>query len=45
MMQIEAVGSDGGVNFQDGSKILADIILHCTGWVISPIETSLFAYG
>lgn len=31
-MQIEAVGSDGGVNFQDGSKILADIILHCTGY-------------
>ncbi|XP_006366746.1 flavin-containing monooxygenase FMO GS-OX-like 4 isoform X1 [Solanum tuberosum] len=29
---IEAVGSDGGVNFQDGSKILADIILHCTGY-------------
>ncbi|TMW96632.1 hypothetical protein EJD97_007073 [Solanum chilense] len=29
---IEAVGNDGGVNFQDGSKILADIILHCTGY-------------
>ncbi|KAL3334873.1 hypothetical protein AABB24_031210 [Solanum stoloniferum] len=29
---IEAAGSDGGVNFQDGSKILADIILHCTGY-------------
>lgn len=31
MMQIEAVGSDGGVSFRDGSKILADIILHFTG--------------
>ncbi|KAM3308691.1 flavin-containing monooxygenase FMO GS-OX-like 4 isoform X2 [Capsicum chacoense] len=29
---IEAVGSDGGVSFRDGSKILADIILHCTGY-------------
>ncbi|KAK4365862.1 hypothetical protein RND71_013742 [Anisodus tanguticus] len=28
---IEAVGSDGGVNFRDGSKVVADIILHCTG--------------
>ncbi|KAJ8560280.1 hypothetical protein K7X08_004338 [Anisodus acutangulus] len=28
---IEAVGIDGGVNFQDGSKVYDDIILHCTG--------------
>ncbi|PHU14698.1 Flavin-containing monooxygenase FMO GS-OX-like 3, partial [Capsicum chinense] len=29
---LEAVGIDGGVNFQDGSKVYADIILHCTGY-------------
>ncbi|MCD7470141.1 Flavin-containing monooxygenase FMO GS-OX1 [Datura stramonium] len=29
---IDAVGIDGGVNFQDGSKVYADIILHCTGY-------------
>ncbi|KAL3366121.1 hypothetical protein AABB24_010994 [Solanum stoloniferum] len=29
---IEAVGIDGGVNFHDGSKVHADIIMHCTGY-------------
>ncbi|KAM3308563.1 flavin-containing monooxygenase FMO GS-OX-like 3 isoform X1 [Capsicum chacoense] len=29
---LEAVGIDGGVNFQDGSKVYANIILHCTGY-------------
>ncbi|KAF3677102.1 putative 50S ribosomal protein L18, cyanelle-like [Capsicum annuum] len=29
---IEVVGTDDGVRFQDGSKVYADIILHCTGY-------------
>ncbi|KAM3308562.1 hypothetical protein P3S67_010306 [Capsicum chacoense] len=29
---IKVVGTDGGVRFQDGSKVCADIILHCTGY-------------
>ncbi|XP_060214022.1 flavin-containing monooxygenase FMO GS-OX-like 4 [Lycium barbarum] len=29
---IEGVDSDGGVSFRDGSKVLAEIILHCTGY-------------
>ncbi|CAN4097761.1 unnamed protein product [Withania somnifera] len=29
---IETVDSDSSVNFRDGSRILADIILHCTGY-------------
>ncbi|KAK6787113.1 hypothetical protein RDI58_015638 [Solanum bulbocastanum] len=30
--KIEAVGIDGGVNVHDGSKVYADIIIHCTGY-------------
>lgn len=30
-MQIESVQRDGTVMFQDGSRVLADVIMHCTG--------------
>ena len=32
MMQIKDVCEDGSVNFLDGSIVIADIILHCTGY-------------
>ena len=31
-MQIESVQKDGTVIFYDGSMVLADVILHCTGY-------------
>ena len=31
-MQIESVHKDGSVIFNDGSVVLADVILHCTGY-------------
>ena len=31
-MQIERVQKDGTVIFEDGSMVLADVILHCTGY-------------
>ena len=32
MMQVESVHRDGTVIFQDGSGVLADVIMHCTGY-------------
>lgn len=31
-MQVESVHRDGTVIFQDGSGVLADVIMHCTGY-------------
>ena len=36
-MQIESVRGDGTVYFLDGSFILADVILHCTGYAENSI--------
>jgi hypothetical protein len=32
MMQIESVHGDGSVVFRNGRVVVADIILHCTGY-------------
>lgn len=32
-MQIERAHEDGRVTFQDGSVVLAEVILHCTGYL------------
>jgi len=32
MMQIKNVCEDGSVHFQDGSFVIANIIIHCTGY-------------
>ena len=40
IMQIESVQKDGTVIFYDGSVVLADVILHCTGY--APIVKLLF---
>jgi hypothetical protein len=36
-MQIQSVCEDGTVYFQDRSFILADVILHCTGYAENSI--------
>lgn len=35
IMQIESSHEDGSVVFRDGSTILADVILHCTGYIFT----------
>lgn len=40
IMQIESVHKDGTVIFYDGNAVLADVILHCTGY--APIVNLIF---
>lgn len=35
IMQIESAHRDGSVIFTDGSVVVADVILHCTGYALS----------
>lgn len=32
-MQIKSAHEDGSVVFHDGSVVVADVILHCTGYI------------
>ncbi len=42
-MQIKSVHGDGSVVFEDGSVVVADTILHCTGYVYIHTHTHTLA--